>query len=115
MGGNLSINAAVLNTTATEELPPSEMGYFCSTSQGGSAGHGGDVPAGVLRMQCQSVPPGTPGASSKAACEAECYDGPATSFECTRCAHIFQVDRDGHGVAFADLAEEWRCPVCGAP
>lgn len=41
-------------------------------------------------------------------------------YKCTICGYIYDPemgDEDGGiepGVAFEDLPEEWRCPLCGA-
>ncbi|WAI02081.1 rubredoxin [Methanogenium organophilum] len=43
----------------------------------------------------------------------------ATSrMKCTVCGHIYDPKKGDEGaapgIAFADLPEDWRCPVCGA-
>ncbi|MHB8791838.1 MAG: rubredoxin [Thermoleophilia bacterium] len=34
-------------------------------------------------------------------------------FECSVCGYIY--DENVEDVPFADLPEDWTCPVCGAP
>ena len=36
-------------------------------------------------------------------------------FKCTVCDHVYDADADGNGVAFEDLPDDWKCPVCGNP
>lgn len=38
-----------------------------------------------------------------------------TQYKCTVCAHAYDADADGNGVAFEDLPDSWLCPVCGQP
>ncbi len=33
-------------------------------------------------------------------------------FECTVCGYIY--DEEAEGILFADLPEDYECPVCGA-
>lgn len=33
-------------------------------------------------------------------------------YECVLCGYIY--DEEEEGVAFADLPEDWTCPLCGA-
>lgn len=40
---------------------------------------------------------------------------PAQSWTCTVCAHEYNAEADGGGLAFEDLPETWLCPVCGQP
>jgi len=109
--GNLSITAAVLNSTAVRQLPASEMGYYCTVSAASTH-------SPWTLAQCQSLPVGTHGAVNLSTCEAECFRDPEplnATYRCTRCAHVYDPDRDGNGVAFEDLPDDWRCPECGAP
>lgn len=32
-------------------------------------------------------------------------------YKCTVCGYIY--DEDKEGVKFADLPEDWKCPMCG--
>ena len=108
--GNLTINGAVLNSTA-HALPPGETGYFCMVSQAAKViGTGSPVPM----QQCISMPAGTVGAMLQQACEAACFQDSGTYF-CARCSHVYDPVKDGNGSAFEDLPESWRCPLCGAP
>jgi len=34
---------------------------------------------------------------------------------CSLCGHTFNATEDAGGVAFADLPDSWRCPICGLP
>ena len=34
-------------------------------------------------------------------------------YRCTMCGYIY--DEEKEGVAFADLPDDWICPVCGEP
>jgi len=34
---------------------------------------------------------------------------------CSVCAHVYDPDQDGSGVAFEDLPDDWLCPVCAQP
>ena len=40
---------------------------------------------------------------------------PASPYICTSCGHFFNASEDAHGVAFEDLDDAWRCPICGMP
>lgn len=40
---------------------------------------------------------------------------PTSDYKCNICKHIYDPDADGGGVAFLDLADDWVCPICGAP
>jgi rubredoxin len=42
-------------------------------------------------------------------------DLPQDSVVCSTCGHIYDAEKDGGGVAFDDLPEDWTCPVCFAP
>ena len=108
--GNVTINAAILNRSATiPPLPLTEIGYACTVS--GASAH-----APWKLQQCQSVPAGTVGAVNMSTCEAACFKGPpSATYRCTRCAHVYDAERDGNGVPFEDLPEDWKCPTCGAP
>ncbi|CAE7556360.1 unnamed protein product [Symbiodinium natans] len=109
--GNLTLNAAVLNSRAKSTLPPGELGYFCTVTQAAEInGTGSPVPM----KQCMTMPAGTVGASSKSECEASCFEGAGTYF-CARCSHVYDPVKDGNGSAFEDLPDSWRCPLCGAP
>jgi pyruvate oxidase len=35
-------------------------------------------------------------------------------YRCTICGYIYDPANEG-GVAFEDLPDDWRCPVCNAP
>lgn len=37
------------------------------------------------------------------------------SWACSVCTHVYDASKDGNGVAFDDLPDSWKCPVCGAP
>ena len=37
------------------------------------------------------------------------------NFKCTVCANAYNPTRDGGGMAFEDLPESWKCPVCEQP
>jgi len=39
----------------------------------------------------------------------------ADSWTCTICAHVYDADLDGAGLAFEDLPNDWLCPVCAQP
>lgn len=107
--GNLSVNALVLNASgAAAPLPAGAMGYACSRSR--PSAH-----SPWPLQQCQSVPPGTPGALNQSACEAACLVGAGATFRCTRCAHVYDAKRDGGGLPFEQLPDTWKCPLCGAP
>lgn len=95
--GNLSVNAAVLNAGGQDPPVSGDLGYFCH----------------VAERQCVSLPVGTPGASSKESCEAVCE--PGARYQCKVCGHKYDSQEDGGGVAFEDLADDWVCPLCGAP
>ena len=63
-----------------------------------------------------TLPAGTVGAVNMSTCEAACFKGPpSATYRCTRCAHVYDAERDGNGVPFEDLPEDWKCPTCGAP
>ena len=34
-------------------------------------------------------------------------------YRCQLCGHIY--DEEKEGVKFADLADDWKCPMCSAP
>jgi rubredoxin len=68
--GNLSVTAAVLNSSAPAPLPAGEMGYFCASS-GAASVNGTGTP--VASARCVSMPLGTAGALTRAACEAQCF------------------------------------------
>jgi len=36
-------------------------------------------------------------------------------YVCKVCAHIFDPEADGAGMAFESLPDSWLCPVCGQP
>ena len=56
--------------------------------------------------QCMSVPVGTVGALTKPACETECFaEEPGASYLCLRCAHVYDAQKDGGGLAFEDLPD----------
>lgn len=40
---------------------------------------------------------------------------PASPYICTSCGHFFDPMEDADGVAFDDLEDSWRCPICGMP
>lgn len=41
--------------------------------------------------------------------------GPAAdAYKCDICLHIYDPVQDGNGIAFEDLPDDWKCPVCGA-
>ena len=83
--GNISVVAAVL-TPATAEgagaasvrnLAAGELGYACTMSQGSNRRNGSGIVElewAVPQQQCQSVPPGTPGAMSKSQCTCSSMD-----------------------------------------
>ena len=107
--GDIGINAAILNASSTGQLPAATAGYACTTS--GTSSH---VPWPL--RQCQIVPPGTVGATNLTSCEADCFRGTRHDvYRCTRCAHVYDPERDGNGMAFEDLPDSWTCPTCGAP
>lgn len=95
--GNLSVNAAVLNAGGQDPPVSGDLGYFCH----------------VAERQCISLPVGTPGASSKQACEAACE--PGARYQCEVCGHKYDSQEDGGGAIFEDLADDWVCPLCGQP
>jgi len=110
--GNLSISAVVLNSSAPAPLPAGEMWYYCTRSK---AGHGQPAVPWAL-AQCQSLPVGTVGAVNMSTCEALCFEDPQplkAKYICTRCAHVYDPERDGNGMAFEDLPDDWKCPTCG--
>ena len=114
--GDISISAALLNSTAPA-LPDGEMGFFCATSLAEEV-DGTGFP--VATQQCVSMPVGTVGSLTKSACEASCLrpssrNDTTAVFFCARCAHVYDRERDGGGVAFEDLPDSWQCPLCGAP
>jgi rubredoxin len=43
------------------------------------------------------------------------HDIPKSSEICHTCGHIYDPVKDGKGVPFENLPDDWRCPVCGAP
>jgi len=43
------------------------------------------------------------------------HDVPEDSLVCGTCGHIYDADKDGAGVAFEELPEDWKCPVCYSP
>ena len=106
--GNLTVNAAVLNASTRGLAPATEIGFVCAVAQGLRPG------GGPPTRQCMSVPLGTVGGLTKAACETECFAGQAGDvYRCLRCDHIYMPASDG--VAFEALPDDWVCPVCGAP
>ena len=42
-------------------------------------------------------------------------DRDESNFKCTVCANAYNSRRDGGGLAFEDLPESWKCPVCDQP
>jgi hypothetical protein len=121
--GNLSLVAAVLRPApspvppppAPPPLPAGEKGWACTTSEAPSDGARGAFLGGTTQ-QCQSVPPGTGGALTLSECEARCFEDTAAAaggvvFACARCAHAYDAERDGGGLAFEDLPASWRCPT----
>ena len=110
--GNLSISAAILNSTAPP-LPTGQLGYLCVESRGYSGANDTSQTPFSFK-QCQAMPLGTAGAQSRAACDAECFHG-SGPFVCARCDHVYDAAKEGNGTAFEDLPETWSCPVCGAP
>lgn len=40
---------------------------------------------------------------------------PPGSWQCSVCTHVYSAEKDGGGVAFEDLPDDWVCPVCGSP
>merc|ERR1711957_630151 len=38
-----------------------------------------------------------------------------TTQKCSVCNHVYTAFLDGGGMAFNDLPDSWRCPVCGEP
>lgn len=38
-----------------------------------------------------------------------------SNWRCSVCAHVYDPQKDGHGVAFEDLPDTFKCPVCGQP
>merc|ERR1719409_240887 len=38
----------------------------------------------------------------------------AAAQTCGVCRHVYDADADGDGLAFEDLPDTWRCPVCGS-
>lgn len=43
------------------------------------------------------------------------HDVPSGSEVCSVCGHIYDADKDGAGVPFEQLPEDWTCPVCHEP
>merc|ERR1711957_1133721 len=39
----------------------------------------------------------------------------AEQWVCSVCAHVYDAEQDGAGVAFEELPEDWTCPVCSQP
>merc|ERR1712107_405905 len=39
----------------------------------------------------------------------------AVAYTCSKCGHAYNPEADGSGLAFEDLPDNWRCPVCNAP
>jgi len=111
--GNLSISAAILNSTSVAPPPRGQPGYFCTSSKGYS-GANDTSQTPFATKQCQAMPLGTPGTKSRAACDAECFHG-SGPFACARCGHVYDAAHEGNGTAFEDLPDSWVCPVCGAP
>jgi|EP01044_Picomonas_judraskeda_P011463 rubredoxin len=108
--GNLTLSAAVLNSSASGLAPSNKMGFACVVGEGLRPG------GGPPTRQCMSVPVGTVGALTKPSCEAECFKAaPGDVYRCLRCDHVYDPAKDGKGVEFEDLPDNWVCPVCGAP
>lgn len=38
-----------------------------------------------------------------------------SGWACTVCAYEYDAERDGEGVSFKDLPDDWVCPRCGSP
>jgi rubredoxin len=94
--GNITVNAAILNSTAPS-LPSDKDAYACSTSEAST-------------RQCVRVPHGTPGAVGQDECAVTCL-----TLRCNRCQHVYFPVEDGKGRLFEDLPDDWTCPMCGAP
>ena len=47
--------------------------------------------------------------------QVEEMDRDEANFKCTVCANAYNSRRDGEGLAFEDLPESWKCPVCDQP
>ena len=47
--------------------------------------------------------------------QVEEMDRDEANFKCTVCANAYNSKRDGEGMAFEDLPESWKCPVCDQP
>eukprot|EP00937_MAST-01D_sp_MAST-1D-sp2_P003005 g3005.t1 len=113
--GNLSVNAAVLGAPATGLAPAGAVGFACVVGKGLRPG------GGAPTRQCMSMPAGTVGALTKAACESACFNAGgggagAASYRCLRCDHVYNRSSDDQLLrAFEDLPDDWVCPVCGAP
>jgi rubredoxin len=109
--GNITVAAAVLNASSSGLAPPGELGYSCTVTEGLRPG------GGAPTRQCMSVPLGTVGALTKAACEADCFRGAGGTYayRCLRCDHVYSLSDDPQGRAFEDLPDDWVCPTCGAP
>lgn len=43
------------------------------------------------------------------------HDVPSCSEVCGVCGHIYDADKDGAGVPFEQLPDDWTCPVCHEP
>lgn len=115
MMGNITVTAAVLNATLPRvdvlSMNNDTTWWACTKTHSFSTY---DPLPGITR-KCVRVPPGTPGASSQTACESMCLRGAGGAYTCGRCAHVYDAERDGGGMAFEDLPATWVCPVCGAP
>ena len=114
--GNISVNALVLGAAGQSPPPDDGARYACAQSEGFTIY---DREVGATR-QCVRVPAQSGGALSQTACAAACYGSAAaapgrTAFACQRCAHVYDAQRDGGGLAFEELPATWVCPTCGAP
>ena len=112
--GNLTVVSAVLDAPSTGLAPAGELGFACVVGEGVRPG------GGPLTRQCMTVPLGSVGALTKAACESTCFaaegsGGVTNAYRCLRCDHVYNRSDDKLGRAFEDLPDDWVCPVCGAP
>lgn len=39
---------------------------------------------------------------------------PTETWTCLLCHHVYDPQKDGGGLDFEDLPEDWHCPICGA-
>ena len=104
----------MLDAPSVGLAPEDEVGFACVVGAGVRPG------GGPPTRQCMTVPVGTVGALTKAACESECFaagggGGDANAYRCLRCDHVYNRSDDKLGRAFEDLPADWVCPVCGAP